>query len=157
VRLPSCALGAEAAQRAFELRHTFSDASEILVGEREKLYRRAGDDCDRPLSGQEECDLTERVARAEHVSRRAVVGQNVGVALLDEVDGRSIVVERDDVRTRVDLDLAHGGRNLVELLRKRIGEDRKCREPTRIHGHGSRHMEPQTAVTELLAHRSGSG
>jgi Pyridoxamine 5'-phosphate oxidase len=144
--LPSCALSAEAAQRAFELRHTCSDTLEVLIGEREEPHWRTRHDCGRPFSRQEECDLTERVAGAESLVRLATLGQNIGVALFDEVDGGSVVVERDDLGTGLDLDLAHGGRKLVELRRRKIGKELKCCDPTRIHGRGSCHREQPTAT-----------
>ena len=73
--LPTCALNAESAQQAFELRHTCSDALEVLIGEREELHWRTRHDCGRPLSRQEECDLTERVAGTESFGRLVTVGQ----------------------------------------------------------------------------------
>ena len=54
---------------------------------------------------EEEGDLTERVARAESSGCLPTVGQNIGAALFDEIDGGSVVVERDDLGARVDLDL----------------------------------------------------
>ena len=73
-------------------------------------------------SRQEECDLPERVAWAESLGRLATVGQNIGVSLFDEIDGGSVVVERDDFGARFDFDLTHRGRELVELRRRKIGE-----------------------------------
>ena len=81
VRLPACALDAEAPQRAFELRYTCSDALKVLTGEREKPHWRARYDGGRPLSCKEESDLAERVAGAENVGRFATVGQDIGLSL----------------------------------------------------------------------------
>jgi hypothetical protein len=58
----------------------------------------------------------------------------IGLSVFDEVDGRSVVVERDDCGTRFNLNLAHRGRQVVELRRRKIGERRKCGDPPRIHG-----------------------
>jgi sugar lactone lactonase YvrE len=110
VLLPTRTRKAEAAQRAFELGHTCSDALEVLTGEREKTHRGARHDRGCPLSRQEECDLAERVARAENLGRLATVGQDIGLSLFDEVDRGSVVVQRDDLGTRSDLDLTHRGR-----------------------------------------------
>jgi hypothetical protein len=55
VRLATHALKAEAAQRAFELGYTCSDALEFLTGEREEPHRRARHDGGRPPSRQKEC------------------------------------------------------------------------------------------------------
>ena len=120
VRLPTRALKAEAAQRAFELRYTWSDALEVLTGEREEPHRRTRHDGGRPLSRKEECNLAERVAGAESLGRFTTLGQDIGLPLFDEVDGGSVVVERDDLGTRLNLDLAHRGRKLVELRRRKI-------------------------------------
>jgi hypothetical protein len=57
--LPIRALKAEAAQRTFELRHTCSDAFEVLTGGREEPHRRARHDSGRPLCRQEECNFAE--------------------------------------------------------------------------------------------------
>jgi hypothetical protein len=103
VRLPACALGAETAQRAFELGHTCSDPLKAVIREREELQRRPCHDCGRPLTRQEECDLAERVAWAESLGRLIAVGQHVGLALFDEVDRGSVVVERDDLGTAIRL------------------------------------------------------
>jgi hypothetical protein len=131
--LPIRALKAEAAQRAFELRYTFSNAVEVLTGEREEPHRRARHDGGRPLSRQYECDLAKRVSGAETLDRVATVTQGIGLSLFDEVDGGSVVVERDDLGTRFDLDLAHRGRNLVEFRDREIGEGRKCCDPICFH------------------------
>ena len=101
--LPTRALEAELAQRAFELGHTCSDALEVLIGEEEEPHRRARRDRGRPLSRQKGRDLAEGVARAECLGRLATVGQDSGLALFDEVDGGSVAVERGDRGTRLDL------------------------------------------------------
>jgi hypothetical protein len=77
LRLPICALNAQAAQRVFERGHTCSDALEVLIREREKPHWRTRHDCGSPLSRQEECDLTERVAGAESFGRLNTIGQNI--------------------------------------------------------------------------------
>jgi hypothetical protein len=125
IRLPTSALNAEAAQRAFKLRNICADALEVLTGKREKLHRRARHDRGRPLSGQEERDLAERVARTESLGLLAPVGQDLGLSLLDEVDGGPVVVERDDLGTRLNLDLAHRGRKRTELRFGETGQDRE--------------------------------
>jgi hypothetical protein len=117
--LPTRALNAEAAERAFELRYSCSDALEVLTGEREEPHRRTRHDSRGPLSGQEDCNLAERVAGAE--SLRRLAGEDIGLSLFDEVDGGSIVVERDDIVARLNLDLAQRGRKLVELGCRKIG------------------------------------
>jgi hypothetical protein len=125
VRLPTRALEAESEQQAFELGYTWSDALEVLIGEQEEPHRRARRDRGRPLSRQEGRDLAECVAGAECRGRLATFGQDSGLALFDEVDGGSVAVERDDRGTRLDLELPHRRRELVELRRRKIGEDRK--------------------------------
>ena len=127
----------KAAQRAFELRQTWSDALEVLTGERDKPHRRARHDSGSPLSRQDECDLAERVAGTERLGRLASVGQDIGLSLFDEVDGGSVVVDRGDLGTRLNLDLPHRGREFVELIRRKISQDRKCCDPTALHGRGS--------------------
>ena len=47
---------------------------------------------------------TEAAQRAFELSL-AALGQDIGLSLFDEVDGGSVVVERDDLGTRVNLDL----------------------------------------------------
>ena len=126
----ACALNAKAAQRAFELGYVCSDALEVLTREREQPHWRARHDAGRPLSREEECDLTERVAGAESLGRLPTVGQNIGAAPFDEIDSGSVVVERDDFGARFDLDLAHRGRELVELRRRKIGDQRNRRDPS---------------------------
>src|SRR5215211_8291804 len=121
VRLPTRALNAEAAQRAFKLRYSCSDALEVLTREREEPHRRTRHDSGRSLTGQEECDLAERVAGAESVRRLATVGEAIGLSLFDEVEGGSVVVERDDLGTGLNLDLTHCGRKLAELGCWQIG------------------------------------
>jgi hypothetical protein len=133
MRLSTCALNAEAAQRAFELGYTSSDSLEVLFGEREKPHRGTRHDCGRPLSSQKECNLTERVAGAEG-SGLATVAHDIGAALFDQIEGRSVVVERDDLGTPLNLDLVHGRRKLVELRRRKIRKEQKCCDPARIHG-----------------------
>jgi hypothetical protein len=127
--LPSRPLKAEAAQRAFELGYTCSDALEVLTREREEPHRRASHDGGRPLSSQEECYLAERIARAESLRRLATVAQYIGLSLFDEVDGGSVVVDGDDFGARFGMDLTHRARQLVELSRRQIGEDRKSCNP----------------------------
>ena len=70
--------------------------------------------------GQEECNLAERVAGAEGLRRVAAAGENIGLSLFDEVDGGSIVVDGDDLGARLNLDLAHDRRKLVELRCRKI-------------------------------------
>src|SRR5512144_947301 len=105
--LPTGALKAQAAQRALELGHTCPDALEVVTEEREEPHRRARQDRGRPLSRQEECDLAERIARPESLGRFTTGAQYIGLSLLDEVDGGSVVVDRNDFGARFDLDLTH--------------------------------------------------
>ena len=65
--------------------------------------------------------------------RLATVSEHVGLSLFDEVDGGSVVVERDDFGIRFDLDFAYRGGELIELRRRKIGQGRECRDPTRVH------------------------
>src|SRR5687767_11569406 len=111
-----------------------SDALEVLLGEREEPHRRARDDRGRPLSRQQEPDLTERVAGAESLGRLTARGQDIGVAVFDEVDRCAVVVDRDDLCTRLDLDFAHHGGKLVELRCGKLSCELKVRDPTRVHG-----------------------
>jgi len=145
--LPTRALKAEAAERAFELGHMCPDAFEVLTGEREEAHRRARHDGGGALSRQEERDLAERVSRPEGLGHLVTAGQDIRVSLFDEVDAGSVAVERDDCGTCLDLDLAHRGRELVELPCREIGEERKCCDPTRIHDHGSCHREKSPAFS----------
>jgi len=120
VRLPTRALKAEAAQRAFELRYTWSDALEVLTGQRKEPHLRTRHDGGRPFSRKEECNLSKRVAWAEGLGRLATFSVDIGLSLFDEVDGGSIVVERDDLGTRLNLELAHRSGQLVELCCRKI-------------------------------------
>ena len=142
----TCALNAKAAQRAFELGYTCSDALEVLTRERKEPHWRACHDAGRPLAREEECDLTECVAGAESLGRLPTVGQNIGVALFDEIDGGSVVVERDDLGARFDFDLTRRGRELIELRRRKIGNERNCGDPSPIHGCRSCHRQQPTAT-----------
>jgi hypothetical protein len=139
--LATRALNTESTQRAFERGYTCSDAVEVLTGERQEPHRRARDHSGRPLSRQEEPDFAKRVAGPESLGRLATVSQDIGLSLFDEVDRCSVVVIRDDLGTRFDLCLAHRGRELVELGRRKISENRKCGDPTRIHDRGSCHKK----------------
>jgi hypothetical protein len=122
--LPTRALEAELAQQALELGYACSYALEVLIGKQEEAHRRARRDRGRPLSRQEGRDLAERVAGAD-VRRIATVGQDGGLALFDELDGGSVAVERGDGGTRLDLELPQRRRELVELRRRKIDEERK--------------------------------
>jgi hypothetical protein len=95
----------------------------------------------RPLSSQEECYFAERIAGAESLGRLGTVAQYIGLSLFDEVDGGSVVVDRDDFGACFDVDLTHHARELVELCHRQIGEDRKSGNPARIHAGGSCHKE----------------
>ena len=120
VRLPTRALKAEAAQRAFELRYTWPDALEVLTGQRKEPHLRTRHDGGRPFSRKEECNLSKGVAWAESLARLATFSVDIGLSLFDEVDGGSIVVERDDLGTCLNLELAHRGGQLVELCCRKI-------------------------------------
>ena len=130
----TCALNAKAAQGVFEFGYTCSDALEVLTRERKEPHLCAGHDAGRPLVREEECDLTECVAGAERLGRLPTVGQNIGVALFDEIDGGSAVVERDDHGARFDFELTGRGGKFIELCRRKIGNERDCGDPSLIHG-----------------------
>jgi hypothetical protein len=61
------ALSAEAAERAFELGHSFPDAFEVLTGEREEPHRRARNHGGRPFSCQDQRNLAESITGTESV------------------------------------------------------------------------------------------
>ena len=134
MRLSIRALEAETAQQAFELGYPFADALEVVTGERKESHRSARNHGCRPLSREKERDLAERVACAESLGRLATLGHDIGLSVLDEVDRGSVVVEGDDRGARIELDLAHRTGELVELRRRKIGEERKCCNASRIHG-----------------------
>src|SRR5262245_38969067 len=127
------ALEAEVAEGAFGFGHALADPVEVLAREGQQVHRRPRDDGGRPLSRQEEPDLAERVARAQRLGRLTTLVRDVGLALLDEVDGRSVVVDRDDLGARLDLELGHRRSQLVQLLSGEIGEARKRRDSARVH------------------------
>src|SRR5262245_33373011 len=137
------ALESEAAQRAFELGYAWADALEVLTGNREEPHRRARNNGGGSLSGQEQCDLPDRVAGAARVGR-AVLGRNFGLSLFDEVDGGPVGVERDHAAACLELDLFQHRRELIPLRFWKLGQDRNCCEPARIHRRGSFHARPPT-------------
>ena len=94
-----------------------------IQSSRKKPHRRARDDRCRPLSRQEECDLAERVAGTQRLSRLTAIGSNIRLSLFDEIDGGSVVIERDDLDTGVNTDLRHHFRERIKLRIGKIRED----------------------------------
>ena len=90
-------LGGDATQRAFELGHTRADLLEVRVEERREPHRGSRYDRRRPLFCQEHREFAEHVAGAESMLRQlAIVGQDIGLPLLDEVNEVPEVVVSDD-------------------------------------------------------------
>jgi len=120
----SYALGADVPQQAFELGHLAPDALEIETGELEDPGRRTRDDGCSPLARQEERDLTTHVTWTKLLCP-TVSHSNFGLALLDEVNSRSVGVAPDELGACLDLHFAQHFCKLVELGRRQIGEDRE--------------------------------
>lgn len=118
------ALGADAPQQAFELRHMAPDAFEIETGELEEPRRRAGNDACGPLARHKERDLAAHVTRAELLCP-TVSHSNLGFALFDEVDGGSVGVAPDELGAYLDLHFTQYVCELVELGCRQIGKDRE--------------------------------
>jgi hypothetical protein len=110
------------------------------------------------LSRQEEGDLAYHVTGAKSLRLFARITYDHGLALFDEVDGDSVVVELDDVGTVLDVDPCHPGREYLELLSRKIVEYVTDRSPCAIRDamrHHSAPVSPCLLITSPRAAKSG--
>ena len=132
------------AQRAFQLGHLCPDALEVVTGEGEKSHLCSRHDGGCPLPGQEKCNLAEGVPSTESKARFPL-DQHIGLSLLDEVDGSSVVVDGHNFGASSSVDLRHRPRQRIDLPLRKIRQDRKTSESSRIHDRGSFHKPWFTA------------
>ena len=83
--------------------------------------------------------------RPKRSNRLAVLSDDVGFPVFDEVDDVAVVPLGEDRRAGLDLGLGHRCGELVELGRGYVLEDGEHRDPARIHRHRSCSFEHSCA------------